>query len=152
MELDRTDTITTDFAKLDTKVVEMTRTLGVESLGLLAGSLTRPAGKLTLSMVAGSLPQGVRDCFEQAGGMTPSVSSLQRVLSSIHWAWQGMEDDALEERRSRETRPKEATSFVVSLDGAMVPLRKDEQPLGREELSWYIGVFGKNLWTGTCEK
>ncbi len=202
MELYRTDTITNDFAKLETRVVEMTRKLGVEilgsviekrddgasslkrdgyswhrlprsrarlpisvpvivvavtesrcpvdeSLGLLAGSMTLPAGKLALSMVAESPPRGVWNCFEQAGGMKPSVSSLQRLLSSIHWAWQGMEDDGLEEIRSRETIPREASSVVLSLNGAMVPLRKDEQPLGLEATTPSTGSNWRAAACGT---
>lgn len=101
-----------------------------ESLVLLPGAMTRPAARLATWMVAECPPRNCRDLFEQAGGMNPSVSTLQRLLSSLHWAWQGMEEEALDEIRAEEEIPEGATQVSVSLDGVKVHLRKGEYPIG----------------------
>lgn len=119
-----------------------------ESLVLLPGSMTRPAGKLATWMVAECPPRNCRDLFERAGGMNPSVSSLQRLLSSVHWAWQGMEEEALDGIRSGEDIPEEATRVAVSLDGVKVHLRKGEYPIGidpegdRSDTNWRDAACG----------
>ena len=103
-----------------------------ESLGLLEGSLTRPASKLAMYLMAECPPRNCHKLLQQAGGMTPSVTTLQRVLQETHWAWQNTTEEALVDIRAAEERPKEATSVAVSLDGAMVHLRPGEHPIGSE--------------------
>ena len=101
-----------------------------DSLGLLPGSMTRPAGKLAAYMVSQCPPRQAGQIFDRSGGMAPSVSSMQRLMGDLHWAWQGIEADALEEIRAGEEIPAEAASVSVSLDGAMVLLRPGEGPGG----------------------
>lgn len=119
-----------------------------DSLCLLPGSMTRPAGKLASYMVAECPPRNCRGFFEQAGGMNPSVSSLQRLLSSLHGTWQGIEEDALDDIRSGEVIPQEATQVSVSLDGVKVHLRKGEYPIGidperdKSDTSWRDAACG----------
>ena len=99
-----------------------------ESLGLLSGSMTRPAGKLAMRLVAELPCRTSSILLREAGGMDPSVSTLQRVLGETHWAWQDVEEEAFAELRSGERVPDEATSVALSLDGAMVLLRSGEDP------------------------
>ena len=99
-----------------------------ESLGLLSGSMTRPAGKLAMRLVAELPCRTSSILLREAGGMDPSVSTLQRVLGEAHWAWQDVEEEAFAELRSGERVPDEATSVALSLDGAMVLLRSGEDP------------------------
>ena len=103
-----------------------------EQLGLLPGSMSRPAGKLAMSLVAAMPPRHCHETLQQIGGMTPSVKTLQRILQETHWAWQNVTEEALVDIRSAEDIPAEAKTVAVSLDGAMVQLRPGEYPLGTE--------------------
>lgn len=114
-----------------------------DSLGLLPGSMTRPAGKLAAYMVSQCTPRQAGEVFDRAGGMAPSVSSMQRLMGDLHWAWQGIEEDALAEIRSGEEIPAEAASVSVSLDGAMVLLCPGEEPGGDgSERNWREAACG----------
>ncbi len=99
-----------------------------DSLGLLPGSMTRPAGKLAACMVSQCTPRQSGRIFDRSGGMAPSVSSMQRLMGDLHWAWQGIEEDALDDIRAGQEIPAGAVSVSVSLDGAMVLLRPGEGP------------------------
>ena len=120
-----------------------------ETLGLLEGRMTRPAGQLAMSLIS-ELP--LRQCQEflhEAGGMMPSVSTLQRLLQETHWAWQNIEEDAMPVIRAMEDIPKEAKTMAVSLDGAMVRLRPDEQPIGAEGSALSTGSNWREASCGT---
>ena len=92
--------------------------------------MTRPAGKLVAYMVSQCPPREAGRIFDRTDSMAPSVSSMQRLMGDLHWAWQGIEADALEEIRAGEEIPSGAASVSVSLDGAMVLLRPGEGPGG----------------------
>ena len=120
-----------------------------ETLGLLEGRVTRPAAQLAMSLIS-ELP--LRQCQEflhEAGGMMPSVSTLQRLLQETHWAWQKIEEDAMPVIRAMEDIPKEAKTMAVSLDGAMVRLRPDEQPIGAEGSALSTGSNWREASCGT---
>ncbi len=114
----------------------------------MAGTLTRPAARIATHALAECTPRTTRKILDRFGGMTPSVSTLQRLADSIHGTYQGIEEEVLSEARSREAIPKEATSVSVSLDGVMVNLRKDEHPVGTEKDS--EGPAGANWREAAC--
>ena len=114
-----------------------------DSLGLLPGSMTRPAGKLAAYMVSQCTPRQSGLIFDRSGGMAPSVSSMQRLMGDLHWAWQGIEEDALDDIRAGQEIPAGAASVSVSLDGAMVLLRPGEGPGGDgPERNWREAACG----------
>ncbi len=76
--------------------------------------MTRPAGKLAAGMVSERTPRKAGRIFDRSGGKTQSANSMQRLMSDLHLAWQGVEKDALGDRRwssgaglpfAREIRP-----------------------------------------------
>ena len=101
-----------------------------DSLGLLPGSMIRPAGKLAAYMVLRCPPRQAGQIFDRPGGMAPSVNSMQRLMGDLHWACQGIEEDAPAKIRAGEGIPAGAAVASVSLDGAMVLLRPGEGPGG----------------------
>ena len=59
-----------------------------ESLGLIDDYLTRPAARLGLMMMGHCTAREAEDFFAKMGGMTPSVSTLQRLTVSMHERWE----------------------------------------------------------------
>ena len=78
--------------------------------------------------------------FAKTGGMTPSVSTLQRLTLSMHECWESLGPETLGSIREAEGIPQDATTASVSLDGVMVPLRPGED--GRAEASWREAACG----------
>ena len=72
--------------------------------------------------------------FRKMGTMTPSASTLQRLIKSAHVSWETVSETALAEIRAAEGIPAAAVTAAVSLDGIMVPLRAGED--GHAEASW----------------
>ena len=102
------------------------------SLGLIIDDyLTRPAAQLGLMMMGHCTPREAEEFFAKMGGMTPSVSTLQRLTLSMHERWEGIASETLKSIRAAEDIPPDAVSASVSLDGVMVALRAGED--GRAE-------------------
>ncbi len=120
-----------------------------EKLGLLEGTMTRPAGHLAMRLVSELPPRICQEFFQQAGGMDPSVSTLQRVLQETHWAWRQTEQEALAGIRAVDEIPKEAKTVAVSLDGAMVQLRPGEYPIGTGGCQTQAGPNWREAACGT---
>ena len=97
-----------------------------ESLGLLEGGVTRLAGKIITHMCAECTPRTVASMLQQMGAMTPSVSTIQRLVGEVHEPYLAIEEEALVKVRSQETIPEEAMRMSVSLDGAI----KGAHPIG----------------------
>ena len=70
----------------------------------------------------------------EMGGMTPSVSTLQRLTQSMHERWESIAPETLASIRAAEDIPADAVSASVSLDGVMVALRAGEG--GCAEACW----------------
>ena len=103
-----------------------------ESLGLLEGSMTRPAGKIVAYMVSQCPPREVKKILDRLGTLSPSVSSMQRLMGSLHRDWEDIETEALDDIRAQETVPEEAASVSVSLDGVMVLMRPERDKDGKQ--------------------
>ena len=86
---------------------------------------------------AGRREPGPRRRLPDAAGMTPSVSTLQRLTRTMHERWETLGPETLDSIRDAEGVPHEAVSASVALDGVMVPLRAGED--GRAEASWRRG-------------
>ena len=111
-----------------------------ESLGLVDDYLTRPAAQLGLLMMGHCTAREAAAFFAKIGGMTPSVSTLQRLTRTMHERWETLGPETLDSIRDAERVPHEAVSASVSLDGVMVPLRAGED--GRAEASWREAACG----------
>ena len=111
-----------------------------ESLGLVDDYLTRPAAQLGLLMMGHCTAREAAAFFAKIGGMTPSVSTLQRLTRTMHERWESLGPETLDSIRDAEGVPHEAVSASVSLDGVMVPLRAGED--GRAEASWREAACG----------
>ena len=111
-----------------------------ESLGLVDDYLTRPAAQLGLLMMGHCTAREAAAFFAKIGGMTPSVSTLQRLTRTMHERWETLGPETLDSIRDAEGVPHEAVSASVSLDGVMVPLRAGED--GRAEASWREAACG----------
>ena len=111
-----------------------------ESLGLVDGYLTGPAARLAAYAAGCCPPREAAELFARMGGMTPSVSTLQRLPGGLHENWERGGAAALERIREEEGVPEEAVSAVISLDGVMVPLRAGEE--GCEKAGWREAACG----------
>ena len=60
------------------------------------------------------------------GGMTPSVSTLQRLTPSMHKRWESIAPETPGAMCSAEDIPLDTVRASVSLDGVMVALRAGE--------------------------
>ena len=105
-----------------------------ESLGLVDDYLTRPRAQLGLMMMGHCTAREAEAFFAKMGGMTPSVSTLQRLTLSMHERWEGIAPETLASVRAAEDIPPGAVTASVSLDGVMVALRAGED--GRAEACW----------------
>ena len=91
-----------------------------ESLGLVNDYLTRSAAQLGLLMMGHRTAREAEEFFEKVGGMTPSVSTLQRLTVTMQERWESLGPEALAGIREAGDIPQEAVSVSVSLDGVMV--------------------------------
>ena len=111
-----------------------------ESLGLVIEYLTRPAAHLGLMMMGHCTAREAEEFFEKVGGMTPSVSTLQRLTVTIQERWERLGSEALAGIGEAEDIPQDAVTVSVSLDGVMVALRAGED--GRAEACWREAACG----------
>ena len=105
-----------------------------ESLGLVNGCLTRTAAHLGVWLMGHCTSREAEAFFGKMGTMTPSASTLQRLVKAAHGSWETIGATALYTIRAAEGIPADAVTAAVSLDGIMVPLRAGED--GRAEACW----------------
>ena len=111
-----------------------------ESLGLVNDYLTRPAAQLGLMMMGHCTAREAEEFFEKVGGMTPSVSTLQRLTVTMQKRWESLGPEALAGIREAGDIPQDTVTVSVSLDGVMVALRAGED--GRAEACWREAACG----------
>ncbi len=101
-----------------------------EGLGLLAGRMTVPSGKLATRLVAEMPIRNAKDIFDGFVGGSPAVSTWQKLSRMVDWSWRNVSGKALADIRCNEDIPEGAASVVLSLDGVYVLLRPGERPIG----------------------
>ena len=101
-----------------------------EGLGLLAGRMTVPAGRIATRLLAEMPVRTARDVFDGFVGESPAVSTWQKLSRMVDWSWRTVSEKALEDIRIGEDIPESASSVVLSLDGVYVLLRPGEHPIG----------------------
>ncbi len=93
--------------------------------GLLSGFWTPLAaeqGTLALSLLP--MEDG-RAVLHRLGGMEVSGTALNQLLKTSDAAWDVLRDRTLKQAREAEGVPKDAALLVVSLDGTMIGMRKE---------------------------
>ena len=100
-----------------------------EGLGLLAGRMTVPSGKLATRLVAEMPIRNAKDIFDGFVGGSPAVSTWQKRSRMVAWSWRNVSGKALADIRCNEDIPGGAASVVLSLDGVYVLLRPGERPI-----------------------
>ena len=87
-------------------------------------------GSLSLSLAP------VKDCeglFRELSGMRPSATALNHLVETLGSAWEVVQEGALDATRAEEGVPEGAVSVAVSIDGAMLGMRKEKVPSGSED-------------------
>ena len=84
-----------------------------DSLGLLAGSMTRPAGKPVAHVMSQCTLRQAVGIFELSGGMMPSVSGMQRLMDQLHGALAGADRPRTVLRSSPARHPAQRPLDIV---------------------------------------
>ena len=101
-----------------------------EGLGLLAGRMTIPVGRMTIRLLAEMPVRTAKDIFDGFVGESPAASTWQKLSRMVDWSWRNVSVEALADIRDDEDIPEGAESVVLSLDGVYVLLRPGEHPIG----------------------
>ena len=104
------------------------------SLGLVEDYMTRPSAYLAVTMMGHCTAREAESFFARMGGMTPSVSTLQRVTKALHKDLEKLGNPLLRALHASSAILPAAVVATVSLDGIMVPLRAGED--GRKDAAW----------------
>ena len=106
-----------------------------ERFGVIGGLWSPYAARLgSLSLALAP----VKDCeglFRELGGMRPSATALNHLVVTLGSAWDAVQETALDEIRQAEGVPEEAASVAVSIDGAMLGMRKEKAAPGAGDAS-----------------
>ena len=104
-----------------------------ERFGVIGGFWSPYAARLgSLSLALAP----VKDCeglFRELGGMQPSATALNNLVETLGSAWDVVQEKALDATRQEEGVPEEAASVAVSIDGAMLGMRKEKAPPGQKD-------------------
>ena len=104
------------------------------SLELVEDYMTRPAAYLAVTMMGHCTAREAESFFARMGGMTPSISTLQRVTMALHKDFEKLGNPLLRALHASSAILPAAVVAAVSLDGIMVPLRPGED--GRKDAAW----------------
>ena len=72
-----------------------------EGLGMLAGRMTVPSGKLASRLVAEMPIRNAKDIFDGFVGGSPAVSTWQKLSRMVDWSWRNVSGKALADIRCR---------------------------------------------------
>ena len=79
-------------------------------------------GSLSLSLVP---VKDFEELFQELGGMPPSATALNKLATTMGSAWDFAQDGALKAIRIEQGTPAKAVTMAVSIDGAMLGVRKE---------------------------
>ena len=104
-----------------------------ERFGVIGGFWSPYAARLgSLSIALAP----VKDCerlFGELGGMRPSATALNNLVEILGSAWDVVQEKSLDVIRREEGVAEEAATVAVSLDGAMLGMRKEKARPGQED-------------------
>ena len=93
-----------------------------------------PLAARQATLAAAMLPPGqCTDLFEELGGMKPSATALDNLLRGLGPVLEVIEENAVQAVREEEGLPETAAVLAVSIDGAMLGMRKEKALPGQED-------------------
>ncbi len=101
--------------------------------GIIAGHWTPLAARQGAFLVAHLTPQDSEKTLRELGNMTPSKSSLDRLVKVLSGDWEERREEFEAHLREAIEVPSEAVTMAVSLDGVMTPMKDGERAEKREQ-------------------
>ena len=101
--------------------------------GIIAGHWTPLAARQGAFLVAHLTPQDSETTLRELGNMTPSKSSLDRLVKVLSGDWEERREEFEARLREAIEVPSEAVTMAVSLDGVMTPMKDGERAEKREQ-------------------
>ncbi len=101
--------------------------------GIIAGHWTPLAARQGAFLVAHLTPQDSENTLRELGNMTPSKSSLDRLVKVLSGDWEDRREAFEAHLREAIEVPSEAVTIAVSLDGVMTPMKDGERADKREQ-------------------
>lgn len=101
--------------------------------GIIAGHWTPLAARQGAFLVAHLTPQDSETTLRELGNMTPSKSSLDRLVKVLSGDWEERREEFEAHLREAIEVPSEAVTIAVSLDGVMTPMKDGERAEKREQ-------------------
>lgn len=95
--------------------------------GMVEGVWTPCAAEVMAHSSAVMTPYEASELFVKMGGFRPSRSSLERLPKALSERWESERQAWEEIVRQHEALPFEASMATVSLDGVMVPVRREDE-------------------------
>lgn len=78
-------------------------------------------------------PQEAEGLFREVGNMSPSKSSLDRLLKQCSAQWEGQREHFEAQLRGAMRIPEAAVTVAVSLDGVMTPMKDGARAAKRDQ-------------------
>lgn len=95
--------------------------------GIVEGIWTPLAAEIGAWIVAHLTPKEGEELLARIGGMSPSRSSLDRLVTGVGKQWESSRNRWEPVIATIEPVPAQAVSAAVSLDGVMIPMRDGER-------------------------
>jgi hypothetical protein len=102
-------------------------------LGIVEGRWTPLAAQQAVWVVAQMTPKLAEELFRRIGNMTPSRSSLDRLLKALSARWEEDRTHFEQVLRDGDVIPQDATTVAVSLDGVLAPMKHGGAQQKRQE-------------------
>ena len=102
-----------------------------ERFGVIGGFWSPYAARLGSLSIALAPVKDCEGLFGELGGMRPSATALNNLIETLGSAWDVVQDKALDVIRREEGVPEKAVTVVVSIDGAMLGMRKEKARPGQ---------------------
>ena len=97
-----------------------------ERFGVIGGFWSPYAARLGSLSMALAPSKDCEGLFREQGGMQPSATGLNHLVETLGSAWDVVQEKALDVIRQEEGVPKKAATVAVSIDGAMLGMRKEK--------------------------
>ena len=110
-----------------------------ERFGVIGEFWTPYAARLGSLSLALAPAEDCAGLFGELGGMRPSATALNNLVETLGSAWEMVQEKALDVIRREEGVPEKAATVAVSMDGAMLGMRKEKARPGQGDAPWPAG-------------
>jgi hypothetical protein len=100
--------------------------------GIVEGAWSPLLARVMSRTVASTTPKEAAELFEEFGGAKPSTSSLDRLPKSMSEIWESQREFFEDEIRTQESVPDNAVAVGASLDGVLIPMKKEVEAEGEK--------------------